>query len=262
MKKDTGIVLSQTRLADGIYSMWIDTEIASEARPGQFAAIFPSAGNTLLQRPISICEVSGDKSAIRIVYRVVGKGTNEFSSYTEGTKVELLGPCGNGFDTEALAEGKSALLIGGGIGVPPMLELGKTLKKQGKNFKFVLGYRNSELFLYDDFVRCAGKENVIIATDDGSVGTHGTVVSAINEQNVAGDIIFSCGPMPMLRALKVFSEEKNMTAYISLEERMACGVGACLGCVCKTVNKDHHSHVNNARVCVEGPVFDAKEVEI
>lgn len=262
MKKDTGNVLSQTKLAEGIYSMWIETDIAVEACPGQFAAIYPADSSTLLQRPISICEVNDDRTAIRIVYRVAGKGTGEFSEYIEGDKVELLGPCGNGFDCEALPEDQSAILIGGGIGVPPMLELGKALKKQGKSFKFVLGYRNSELFLYDDFVKCAGEENVIIATDDGSAGTHGTVVDAINDREVAGSVIYSCGPMPMLRALKAYAEEKNITAYISLEERMACGVGACLGCVCKTVNKDAHSHVNNARVCVEGPVFDAKEVEI
>ena len=103
---------------------------------------------------------------------------------------------------------------------------------------------------------------MLIASEDGSVGTKGNVIDAIKENNVTPDVIFSCGPMPMLRAIKNYAEEIDIPAYISLEERMACGVGACLGCVCKTTHKDHHSHVNNARICTDGPVFEAKEVEI
>ena len=260
MITETAKVISQEKLAEGIYSMWIDTAVANEAKAGQFVAIYPQNASTLLQRPISICEI--EDNAIRIVYRVVGKGTDELSRYSSGDPIRLLGPCGNGFDKDILNSNETALLIGGGIGVPPMLEFGKELKKQGKTFYFVMGYRNSDLFLYDEFVAVAGKENVLIATEDGSVGVKGNVLDAITSAEIRVDKIFSCGPMPMLRALKKYSEEKGIEAYISLEERMACGVGACLGCVCKTTKKDHHSQVNNARVCVEGPVFKAEDVEI
>ena len=101
-----------------------------------------------------------------------------------------------------------------------------------------------------------------MATEDGSVGTKGNVLTVMNELQIEAEVIMACGPMPMLRAIKAYAQEKGITAYISLEERMACGVGACLGCVCKTTHKDHHSHVNNARICTDGPVFDAREVEI
>ena len=103
---------------------------------------------------------------------------------------------------------------------------------------------------------------VVVATEDGSLGTKGNVIDAINANNIEPDVIYSCGPMPMLRGIKNWAEPKNIKAYISLEERMACGVGACLGCVCKTKEIDHHSHVNNARICTDGPVFDSREVEI
>ena len=103
---------------------------------------------------------------------------------------------------------------------------------------------------------------VLVATEDGSVGTKGNVMDAVRENKITPDIIYSCGPMPMLKAIKTYAEEADIPAYISLEERMACGVGACLGCVCKTTHKDHQSHVNNARICTDGPVFEAKEVEI
>ena len=148
------------------------------------------------------------------------------------------------------------IVIGGGIGIPPMLLAAKSLAGEKE---MVLGYANKDLFLKDEF-DALGK--VTVATDDGSVGTKGTVLDAIRENNIKGDVIIACGPMPMLRAIKQYAAENNMEAYISLEERMACGVGACLGCVCKTVKKDHHTNVNSTRICVEGPVFDAKEVEI
>jgi len=167
-----------------------------------------------------------------------------------------MGPVGNGFPIEK-ALGKKAVLIGGGIGVPPILQLSKEIK--AKEVTTVLGYRNKDLFLKEDFDKYA---KTVIATEDGSVGTKGNVLTAIKEEGIECNVIFACGPMPMLRAIKQYAKENNIEAYISLEERMACGVGACLGCVCKTVKKDEHSHVNNARVCTEGPVFLASEVDI
>ena len=122
-----------------------------------------------------------------------------------------------------------------------------------------MGYADNKLFLKEDFDK---ESEVLIATMDGSAGTKGTVIDAMNAENVTGDVVCACGPMPMLRAVKKYAEEKGMTAYISLEERMACGVGACLGCVTKTKEKDEHTHVNNTRICVEGPVFEASVVDI
>ncbi len=242
------------RLSEGIYEMYLKTGAAQYARPGQFVMVYPANASTILPRPISICEVCGD--TLRLVYRVQGKGTKEFSLYKEGESVKVLGPIGNGFPVEE-GRGKKSILIGGGIGVPPILELAKALK--GEDITILAGYRNSDMFLNEDFKKQAPLE---IATEDGSVGVKGNVMDVIREKNLKCDVIFACGPMPMLRAIKKYAEETGIKAYISLEERMACGVGACLGCVCKTTKKDEHSHVNNARVCTEGPVFEAREVEI
>ena len=173
--------------------------------------------------------------------------------------MDLLGVLGNGYDTEKLM-GKRVLLLGGGIGIPPMLELAAVLNgKSAAEVTAVMGYRNGDLFLTHELEQFA---RLLIATEDGSVGTKGNVLDAVRENEVSADVICACGPMPMLRAVKQYAEEQGIPAYISLEERMACGVGACLGCVTKTVSVDSHSHVHNARICTEGPVFDAKEVEI
>ena len=259
-KKCIGVVRSAQELAMDIYDLWIETEIAADAKPGQFVGVFTSKDSTLLPRPISICEVDKEKTALRIVYRVAGKGTEEFSHYKAGRRVWLLGVLGNGYPLEA-AEGKHSLLMGGGIGIPPLVELAKQLRDRDPQAKITatVGYRSSDLFLTEELSQYA---DVLIASEDGSVGTKGNVMDAIKAAGVRPDVIFSCGPMPMLRAIKNYAEEIDIPAYISLEERMACGVGACLGCVCKTTHKDHHSHVNNARICTDGPVFEAKEVEI
>ena len=149
--------------------------------------------------------------------------------------------------------------MGGGIGIPPMLELFKELREAGANAAVIAGYRDQQLFLTEDLGKYG---EVYIATEDGSVGTKGNVLDVMRQEQLKAQVIMACGPMPMLRAIKQFAEEKQIEAFISLEERMACGVGACLGCVCKTTHRDHHSHVNNARICTDGPVFNAKEVDI
>ena len=152
--------------------------------------------------------------------------------------------------------GGGCFLIGGGIGIPPMLQLAKTLEAEKS---IVLGYRDSHLFLAEDLAKY-GK--VYAATEDGSQGTRGNVLDAIGENALEADLIYACGPMPMLRAVKRYAAQRGIKAYISLEEHMACGVGACLGCVVKTRDVDPHSHVHNARICTDGPVFDAEEVDI
>lgn len=256
-KKERAVVYRQTQRATGIYDMWIETSLAGQARPGQFISVYTQDKSALLPRPISICETDKEKGRLRIVYRVAGKGTQEFSTYKSGYRIDVLGPLGNGFPLEE-AKGKSVFLIGGGIGIPPMLELAKEM--DGALSKDIIaGYRNDELFLSEDLRKYG---NVHIATEDGSVGMKGNVMNVIEREELCGDIIFACGPMPMLRAVKAYAQEKGIPAYISLEERMACGVGACLGCVVKTKGIDHHSHVNNARICTDGPVYLASEVEI
>ena len=166
-----------------------------------------------------------------------------------------MGTLGNGFPLQE-AEGKKVFLVGGGIGIPPMLQLAKEMNADKK---ILLGYRDNQLFLKEELEKYG---EVYVATEDGSVGTKGNVMDAIAANMLSADMFFACGPMPMLRAIKKYAAEHNMKAYISLEEHMACGVGACLGCVVKTKEKDHHSHVHNARICTDGPVFEAEEVEI
>ena len=250
--KECAVVISQEKLATDIYSMWINTNIAKEAKPGQFISVYTKNEAKLLPRPISICEIDDKKTALRIVYRKAGKGTEEFSKYRSGASVNILGPLGNGFP---LCDEK-AILIGGGIGIPPMLELAKALESEKT---IVVGYRNSEMFLNNDLA-CYGK--LVVATEHGSVGTKGNVIDAIREQNVSGSVIYACGAIPMLRGVKEYAKEKGIKAYISMEEKMACGVGACLGCVCKSTNVDDHSKVNNKRICADGPVFNAEDIEL
>lgn len=258
-KKVTAVVYRQDNIAEGIYDMWIETDLAENAKPGQFISVYPKDTSALLPRPISICEVNEEKTRLRIVYRVAGKGTKEFSRYSAGEEITILGTLGNGFPVEKAAS-KKVFLMGGGIGIPPMLELAKQIKKtQGITPQIIVGYRDHDIFLEEDLEKYG---EVYIATEDGSVGSKGNVMNAIEEKGLCADIIFACGPMPMLRAIKQYAAEQKIEAYISLEERMACGVGACLGCVCKTKEVDHHSHVHNARVCTDGPVYEAGEVEI
>lgn len=256
--KERAEVLSQEKLAEGIYSLWLHTENAAEkAVPGQFISMYSADGSRLLPRPISLCEIEKEGGKLRVVYRVAGAGTEEFSRLKQGETVDILGPLGNGFPL-ADVRGKKVILVGGGIGIPPMLEVAKQLKGKAE-LQVVLGYRDRSMFLKSAFEACAP---VVIATEDGSAGTKGNVLDAIRERDLQGDVFFACGPTPMLRALKVYAEETGMECFVSLEERMACGIGACLGCVCQSTDVDEHSHVHNKRICKDGPVFRAEEVEL
>ena len=249
--KETAQIVASEKLTEGIYSMCISTKASEYAVPGQFINIFSNDGSKLLPRPISICEIDKERGTLRVVYRVAGRGTKEFSNLKPGDTVEILGPLGNGFPLET---GK-AVVVGGGIGVPPMLELAKQLSG---DVTAVLGYRTDDLFLADDFIDAAGE--VVFATDDGSAGVHGTVVDAMKENELTADVIYACGPKPMLKGVAEYADSIGAKCYVSMEERMACGVGACLGCVCQSKDVDDHSHVNNKRVCKDGPVFLSTEV--
>ena len=254
-KKVLAKVVKQEQIATGIFDLWLQTDLAKEAASGQFVGVYPGNKSNLLPRPISICEVKKEESILRLVYRVQGEGTKEFSQLEPGEDIWILGILGNGFSKEE-GKGKKVLLMGGGIGVPPMLQLAKELEAEST---VILGYRNEELFLKKEF-EPYGK--VLTATEDGSVGIKGNVMNVIEKEQPEADLIYACGPLPMLKAIKEYAAKKNIPAYLSLEERMACGVGACLGCVCKTTKKDHHSHVDNARICTDGPVFLAENVLI
>lgn len=252
--RENAVIKSTSCLATGVYEIWFQTsDIAKAANPGQFISVYSSDGAHLLPRPISICELDGD--LLRIVYRVVGEGTKEFSQKKAGDTLCIQGPLGNGYDVKAAYADKKAILFGGGIGIPPMLELAKRLHCE-KNI--VLGYKD-ELFLNDEFKSYG---TVTIATEDGSAGVKGNVLDAVREYSIQAEVIYACGPLPMLRAVKAYALEHDIDCYLSLEEKMACGIGACLACVCDSTQIDEHSKVKNKRVCKEGPVFHAMEVEI
>lgn len=259
--RQTAVILSQQQLMEGIYDMVIEfPKAAKEAKPGQFLALYVNDQSRLLPRPISICGIDPDAGTIRMVYRVAGGGTTLLSAMKAGKCLEVMGPLGNGFPLEELW-GKHVAVAGGGIGIPPMLELTKQLST-GKNAQAaatvhaILGYRD-KTFLEKEFETCA---TMHLATEDGSIGTKGNVLDAMNADGVDVDVICACGPMPMLKAIASYAKAKGIKAYVSLEERMACGVGACLGCITKTREKHHHTNVENARICKDGPVFDAEDL--
>ena len=260
-KKTTARVISQKELTPGIFDLWLETELAESALPGQFVGVYTNDASKLLPRPISICQTkkmdSNGVGALRLVYRITGQntGTEQISKLKTDNRVKIIGVLGNGYDISC-AEGKNVVLMGGGIGIPPMLEL--AIRLQGRA-RIVAGYRNAELFLKEDLEK-AGK--LYIATEDGSVGVKGNVLDLMKKEKLPCDIIMACGPMPMLKAIAAYGRENNIKVYVSLEERMACGVGACLGCITATKDIDAHSHVYNTRICTEGPVFDADILKI
>ena len=262
MISEKAVVIQKEQLAEEIYGIRLKTLAAGNARPGQFVMLNTRSEAHLLGRPVSICDIDKAEGILRLVWRVAGYGTGEMSRLENGDEVELIGPLGNGFDIEVAAGAKKIAVMGGGIGAPPLLGLVKALQGAGiKDIDVFLGYRSASagLFLAEEFREFA---TVHVATDDGSEGAHGTVIDALKQSGSEPGLIYACGPMPMLKGIKAYAEEKLIPAYISLEERMACGVGACLGCVVKTRFKDSHSQVENARICTEGPVFAAKDVDI
>lgn len=248
------MVTEQKKIASDVCSLWIQTErIAGEAKPGQFLSLYSREESRMLPRPVSICEIDREEKSIRLVYRVVGKGTEEFSRLGAGDRLEVLGPLGNGFPLDTGK--KKALLMGGGIGLPPMVQLARELNAR---VQVVAGYRD-ERFLTEELHECGA---LFIATEDGSAGTKGNVLDAVREQGLTADVIYACGPRPMLRAVGAYAKEQGILCYISMEERMACGIGACLACTCRSDEVDEHTHVHNKRVCKDGPVFLSTEVEI
>lgn len=248
--KKEATILAQKQIGGEIYDMTIHfPEAAAEAVPGQFLCLYCSDGARLLPRPISICQIDREGGNLRMVYRIAGAGTREMSEKKQGEKLQAMGPLGNGFTIGR----EDAILVGGGIGIPPMLELARTIPGRKT---VVLGYRD-ETFLLEEFSSLC---DTFAATEDGSCGVKGTVIDAIRAYDVKGKQIYACGPMPMLKALADYARSQGLEAQISLEERMACGIGACLGCITRTKSRNAHTNSHNARICKDGPVFDIREV--
>ncbi len=247
-------IANSRHLCEDIFELEIkaDTE---DIIPGQFFNLYLNDEAHLLPRPISVCDAKN--GILKFVFRKVGYGTKVFSELSGGTVLRLLGPLGNGYPIESLNKEKRILLAGGGLGVPPMLLAARILAARGMSFEIVLGFRD-EGFLLEEFE--AVKASVHLVSDTGRIGEKGNVIDCINHKELHPDTVFACGPKPMLSALKNYTQEKGINLFVSLEERMACGVGACLACVCETAEMDEHSMVHNKRVCKDGPVFDAKEV--
>lgn len=246
-------IIKKENLSRNCYSYTLlCPEVAELAQAGQFAHI--KAEGFSLRRPISICEVDKAKGTLRLVFEVRGDGTAEISKLNEGEMMDVMAPLGKGF-TQLPTESR-VIVVGGGIGTPPMLEVVKRYKKEGSIA--ILGFRSADaVILKKEFEQAAGM--VILCTDDGTAGEKGYVSNALAKalNNGKADMIFACGPHPMLKAVIELAEKHDVPCEVSLEERMGCGVGACLVCACKTVKdgKEYFSHV-----CKDGPVFDSKTV--
>ena len=250
---EQGIVVSNAQIEDKIFSITLELpKIAEHAVAGQFVQVYLPKGEMLLPRPISISCI--DENMITLVYHVVGNGTEFISSLKKGDSLKILGVLGNGF-TQREHLNKVAL-VGGGIGAPPLLQLLKELKVKDKSIDVdvYLGFRSKSI-LVKKFESLGA--NVYVATDSGEEGFKGNAVDLIKEKNIDYDEIFSCGPNIMLLNLSNYAEAKNIPCQVCMEERMACGVGACVGCVIKIKSQDSFIY---KKVCKDGPVFYSSEV--
>ncbi len=236
-----GKIISNVEIAAGVWKMEIESEIAARIKVGQFIQI--AVPEFYLRRPISVSEIKEDK--IVILYKVLGRGTEAMTRLKD--RVDILGGLGNGF---SLSSDDEVVLLGGGVGVPPLYELAKEYKRAGKKIRVFLGFRTKQdVFYEEEFAQLV--DEVKISTDDGSYGIKGNVMDLFAE-DLSDIYAQACGPVPMLRAVNSYFKKGE----ISLEERMACGIGACKGCVVKTKDGE------NVCVCKEGPVFEIGSVVI
>ncbi|MBR4626659.1 MAG: dihydroorotate dehydrogenase electron transfer subunit [Ruminococcus sp.] len=243
-------IVSKRAIGRDIYSFEIYCPAAAQlAVPGQFVHI--RANGFTLRRPISICGIGED--TLRIVFEIRGEGTAAIANLNEGDLIDMLAPLGHGFTLDD--NFRKVVLIGGGIGTPPMLPLAKFY---GRKAAVISGFRNASAVILQEDFRKTGAET-ILCTDDGSTGIHGFVTEPLKELAAKGgiDAVYACGPMPMLKNIAAICKGNGIYCEISLEERMACGIGACLGCACRTVRNDEEYF---AHVCKDGPVFKAEEV--
>ncbi len=243
-------VLSKNEVATGVWEMTLGGDFSYETvQPGQFIHVQVGDGIThVLRRPISIADVSVSAGNLTILFRMAGRGTRWLSQARIGDNLSVMGPLGRGFP---MTQAKTALLVGGGIGIPPLYLLARRLAEQGKAVTTLLGWASAEdRFWLPAFERLG---HVEISTEDGSLGMRGTAVDALAVLENLPDTIYACGPRPMLAALKRWALRHGKRGWFSMEERMACGVGACGGCVCRTEG-------GMETVCSDGPVFALDEV--
>lgn len=234
-------ILENTRLTDTVYRMVLAGDISDITRPGQFVNIL--LDGLFLRRPISVCDAEGGR--LTLVYKVVGKGTEKMSRMTAGEELDILTGLGNGYDLEAA--GDAPLLIGGGVGVPPLYMLAKKLLAAGCRVRVILGFNTAAEVFYEEEFRALGAD-VTVTTVDGTHGAKGFVTAALDEAPYT--YFYTCGPEPMLRALHAATATSGQYSF---EERMGCGFGACMGCSCKTVT-------GYKRICREGPVLRKEEI--
>ncbi len=250
MREITATILENTPIAEGIFALTFATEEAIPVQAGQFAMIglrgFP------LRRPLAICKAEGER--ITVCYRLNGEGTRSLANeFRAREKLPVLLPLGNGFSLKDSQ--RRVAVVGGGVGIFPLIAAIRQYAADREIYAY-MGFRDRESVCME-YEMGRGKR-LLLATDDGSCGYHGTAVQAFMGEidKVRPDVVLSCGPTPMLRALKVALTGKKIPAYVSLEERMGCGIGACLVCVCKKTDGQR------ARVCKDGPVFEINEVEL
>jgi len=242
MYQGTYSIKANEPLARGIFRMILTGDTSAITRPGQFLNI--ALEGCYLRRPISICDYDPEQGSITILYKVVGQGTEKMSRLPVGTELDLLVGLGNGFDTSL--SGDKPLLIGGGVGVPPLYRLAKELLAEGKQPHAILGFREAaDVFYAKEFEALGAK--VTVVTEDGSLGEKGRVTDCLPEDY---SYFYACGPEPMLKAI---SQKTTSSGQLSFEQRMGCGFGACLGCSCKTLTGDK-------RICKEGPVLQKEEI--
>ncbi|MEH7415462.1 dihydroorotate dehydrogenase electron transfer subunit [Neobacillus drentensis] len=256
IQKELCKILSQKEIASDIYELTINGELVMQiTSPGQFVHIKVSNGlDPLLRRPISISSYNYEQKSLTMIYRKDGRGTSMLAELRPGMFVDILGPLGNGFPADEVSIGDTVLLVGGGIGVPPLYELSNQLVEKGVKVIHVLGFQTASAVFYEEEFLKNGE--TYVTTVDGSYGRKGFVTDVMKELQF--DCIYTCGPTPMLRAIEQNYQDKKV--FLSLEERMGCGIGACFACVCK--KKDDPTGVSYKKVCSDGPVFRAGEVLI
>lgn len=242
-KKGTYRIVENRPLTPNVYRMTIEGDTQWITRPGQFVNI--EIEGLYLRRPISVCDYS--QSDITLIYKVVGRGTEAMSRMQAGQTLDVLTGLGNGFNADI--ECHRPLLVGGGVGVPPLYRLAKDLIARGRKESVVLGFNTAAEVFYADEFRALGAD-VYVSTADGSLGVKGFVTDAIRDKGIDFDYFYACGPLPMLRAL---CQACATPGELSFEERMGCGFGACMGCSCKTLT-------GNKRICKEGPVMKREEI--
>ena len=241
MKQGIFRITSNKKIARDIFKMTLAGDTSAITAPGQFVNI--KLDGFFLRRPISVCDCVGEN--LTLIYKTVGRGTERMSRMAAGENLDLLTGLGNGYDTKI--SGGSPLLVGGGVGVPPMYMLCKKLISEGKNVTVVLGFNSKDDVFYEDEFRALGAD-VHIATADGTYGTKGFVTDVIKDMQYT--FFYTCGPEPMFRAMHKIMKTPGQYSF---EERMGCGFGACMGCSCKTLT-------GNKRICKEGPVMESEEI--